>query len=134
MNPPNCAAASLGEFAASNGHPTYVYHFAYLSAAQRGKMPGVPHCGQAAYLFSMVKDPSAQDKQVATMVQSYWTNFVKTGDPNGPNLTKWPRFQGPSAATLVFGDQTHSVPDFDKARLKVWYDKWSQQSGVEVPR
>jgi para-nitrobenzyl esterase len=127
-------AGSLGEFTAKNGHPTYVYHFAYLSGAQRGKLPGVPHCGQAAYLFNMVKDPTPQDKQVATLVQSYWTNFVKSGDPNGAGLPHWPQFHAPAPATLVFSEQTHAVPDFEQARLKVWYDKWSQQSGVAVPQ
>jgi para-nitrobenzyl esterase len=127
-------AGSLGAFAARNGHPTYVYKFAYLSSAQRGKMPGVPHGGEIAFLFNTVATPSANDNRVATMLQSYWTNFAKNGDPNGRGLPRWPQYRTPSPATLVIDDKTAAVPDFHKARLKVWYDKWSQHSGLPVPQ
>ena len=35
-------------------------------------------------------------------MQQYWTNFAKTGDPNGSNLPKWPRFDLSTRAYLQF--------------------------------
>jgi para-nitrobenzyl esterase len=33
-------------------------------------------------------------------MQEYWTNFAKTGDPNGGDLPHWPRFDATGRAYL----------------------------------
>ena len=34
------------------------------------------------------------DRALAKLASSYWINFVRTGDPNGPGLPEWPSFRG----------------------------------------
>ena len=35
-----------------------------------------------------------------------WTNFAKTGDPNGEGLPEWPRFNPETQPTMRFGTDT----------------------------
>jgi para-nitrobenzyl esterase len=35
-------------------------------------------------------------------MQLYWTNFAKTGDPNGNGLPVWPKFDPAARAFLEF--------------------------------
>jgi para-nitrobenzyl esterase len=44
------------------------------------------------------------DQQYAPVVQEYWVNFAKTGDPNGGSLVKWPKFNPETHAYLDFVD------------------------------
>ena len=37
-------------------------------------------------------------------MQEYWTNFAKTGDPNGGTLVKWPKFDATARAYMDFTD------------------------------
>jgi para-nitrobenzyl esterase len=32
------------------------------------------------------------DYKVSRIMQEYFANFIKTGDPNGPGLPNWPTF------------------------------------------
>jgi para-nitrobenzyl esterase len=134
-------SGALAALAAKNGRPAYVYQFGYIREAERGTLSGVPHGGEVPYLFGALPAEfaapapwSAADRATATLLESYWTQFAKTGDPNGEGLPHWPRYQLPSPATLVIGDQPAAVPDFRKARLAVWYDKWRGQTGLTIPQ
>jgi para-nitrobenzyl esterase len=44
------------------------------------------------------------DLKIAADLQSYWTNFAKSGDPNGQSLPAWPRYDSVSQAHLEFTD------------------------------
>jgi len=58
-------------------------------------------------------------------MMDYWTNFAKTGDPNGPGLPEWPRFDKDGLIRL---DSTiTSGPDTTQARYEFLL-KWMPES------
>jgi para-nitrobenzyl esterase len=63
--------------------------------ALAGKL-GAPHASEMLFVFQNKRLPDwdwgPQDRRLAEQMAGYWTNFAKTGDPNGPGLPPWPRF------------------------------------------
>ena len=42
------------------------------------------------------------DKKISADIQQYWTNFAKTGNPNGNGLPEWPKFNATARPYLEF--------------------------------
>jgi hypothetical protein len=53
----------------------------------------------------------------------YWTNFAKTGDPNGVGLPEWPRYGASAEAVMELGDRTGPMPVLDPKR-KTLFDAY----------
>ena len=129
------ALLALGVTRAGPG--AWVYRFRFLPAILRARRaPGVPHGGEIPFVFgfgALTAYAPARDLAVKDMVQAYWTNFAKTGDPNGAGLPAWPRYDGAAPPTLVIDDTTAAVPDFRKAETDVALRLWSRRAGLPVP-
>jgi len=89
---------------AATGAPAWRYVFDYVPEAERSRRTGAQHASELAFLFGNLPASAAPaDLATARLMGDYWTQFAKTGDPNGPGLPVWPR-QAAGDPLLVFGD------------------------------
>jgi para-nitrobenzyl esterase len=65
--------------------------------ARESRDAGAFHAGEILYVFDnlhafpwLITDV---DRALAKVASNYWINFVKTGNPNGPDLLAWPSFR-----------------------------------------
>ncbi|HXY00616.1 MAG TPA: carboxylesterase family protein [Candidatus Limnocylindrales bacterium] len=82
---------------------------------------GAFHSGELPYIFQTLKmldrpwEPA--DFKLADTVSSYWSNFAKTGDPNGPGLPLWPVYNPDSHITMQLGEHVGPISNADAAKL-----------------
>jgi para-nitrobenzyl esterase len=119
------------------GSPAYLYFFTHVPPSPRAKELQAFHAGEIPYVFNVVpsKDPREAgfaytdvDSKLADTMSSYWVNFVKTGNPNGPGLPTWPAYDTANEPYLEFGDTVRSGTHLLRRELD--YQESQQRRGT----
>jgi para-nitrobenzyl esterase len=82
------------------------------------------HSDDIEYVFGTLDTrPGAvwrpEDRKLSDEMMSYWTNFAKNGDPNGPGLPNWPKY-GEGDPVLHLDEPITVRPDENRARYEFW--------------
>ena len=101
---------SVAELVWHTGAGNAGYQFQFSRAAPGREAAGAAHGTEVPYVFGTLGRGAnapkydATDRQVSAAMQKYWTNFAKTGDPNGSGMPRWPKFDPTTRAYIDFTD------------------------------
>jgi len=104
--------------------PEYRYHFE-LRATPSKFHPGTFafHSDDIEYVFGTLDTrpgftPSPDDRKLSDEMMSYWTNFARTGDPNGPGLPNWPKYDAATDSLIHLDTTITAGPDALRPRYE----------------
>jgi para-nitrobenzyl esterase len=75
---------------------------------------GARHAGEIEYVFGALgAEPPVPwedaDRKLSDLMMTYWTNFARTGDPNGPGLPAWPRYSAKDGTPVMHLNDTSAA-------------------------
>lgn len=110
-------------------NPVYMFQFGYVPPANRDRSPyGAGHGSDISFAFNTLHarwgaqgDPTPEEKELARIMNTYWANFAKTGNPNGDSLPTWPGYnlQSEEILNVDLNGKVEGIADPRKARLDV---------------
>ncbi len=103
--------------------PTYLYMFSWQSPILDGMYKAM-HCMEIGFAFNNIAanreltGDSEETYALADEVSKAWTNFAKTGNPNGEGVTEWPEYNNETAYTMLLNTPFEAVSHYDKSLIE----------------
>ena len=121
-------AIRLAEAQAAHATPVYMYRFDWQSPAFGGRL-GAAHALEMPFVWNRLDLPMspillgpdvAALQPLATAMHTSWVHFLRTGDPNGGGLPRWPRYEAVRRATMLIDRHSRVVNDPDGDARELW--------------
>lgn len=112
-----CPAYLMAASVAGDGRRAWVYRFTRIRPGPGGEQLLAYHGAEIPYVFDRHDSWLSGDELDAgltTAMVTYWSNFARTGDPNGAGLPRWPAFDPKDPRGLVLGSRVTPVAAPDR--------------------
>ena len=118
----------------TGGAPVYRYFFALGSPGDRNHTvaQGAFHSDEIEYVFGTLDSRPEmalrpEDRALSNQMMQYWTNFARTGDPNGAGLPRWPLYNATGGWQVLRLDAAPaSMPDSFRPRDLFLDSQWGR--------
>jgi para-nitrobenzyl esterase len=95
---------------------------------------GSNHASEISFVFAnptrfFSGPPAPGDTAISNLLQSFWVNFARSGDPNGPGLPAWPAFTTTEQKTMFFDSDSSArpIPNMEKLKALDGYYGWRRE-------
>ncbi|MBS1558354.1 MAG: carboxylesterase family protein [Bacteroidetes bacterium] len=126
----------------AKGAPAYMFQFGYVPTARREVARyGAGHGSNIPFEFNTLNarwgnsgEPTPEEKELARIMNTYWTNFAKAGNPNGKDVPTWPQYDISKEMILDIDldGKVSSMPDPRKARLNVIEKAFKKRDRIQL--
>jgi para-nitrobenzyl esterase len=125
----HCPISSEALWHSAAGNPTFEYELDHAIPGQEAQ--GAVHSSDLPYVWGYFPKTGniagafgAVDTKLAELIETYWTNFARTGNPNGDSAPVWPDLK--MAQTYMqftqSGEGVMSTKPLRAAQCKVYRD------------
>jgi para-nitrobenzyl esterase len=99
-----------------------VWRYRFDQPAPKDPTIGAVHASEIPFVFQTLKSQDQQpwrpeDFKLSNLMGDYWTNFAKTGNPNGKGLPEWPAYSSGRKVMHLAGTP-HVTTDDGRARYE----------------
>jgi para-nitrobenzyl esterase len=99
----------------------YAYLFNHTEPGPFSSQDGAFHTSEVPYVFGTLNAArergfSVADHEISDTMQRYWINFIRLGNPNGPELNEWPPFLSTSPCFMVLDANFHAQALIDRTK------------------
>ncbi len=130
------ATWSWARLQAKNGKgKAYLYYFDQhpdYPADSPNAGRGSAHGSEIQYVFQHLPGNATEsDKSISETMATYWTNFAKKGDPNGPGVPAWPAYNDRDPESMYFSQTAKVGPVPSLTSMKVLDDYFTWRRTAE---
>jgi len=115
-----CPVGAEAALTTSAGRSAFVYRFDRSVPGKGEAELGAFHSLEIPYVFGTFQVRTfdwlpftTTDYKLSQTIQTYWTSFAKSGDPNGRGLPQWSRWSTGQEPYMSFGQNGDALPQKD---------------------
>ena len=110
--------------------PTWEYEFSHAYEPR-----GAAHSWELRYVFGNLLEDSSlpADQAVSAQTQAYWTNFARTGNPNGASLPAWSQLDAAGSYLDIVTDGAVARKGLRREACALFEEKIRAETAGEHP-